>query len=112
MYDLLQLCIYLLWFDIFFSRVLFRSRVTGACPVTADLIVRVNVRTTTLCTCRRNEAALLIYMASWVFPERPSGVLPMFTTSCYFACRFLRANTDFVNSKKKRIIGIVIVQVH
>ena len=32
---------------VFFPEVLFHSRVTGACPVTTDLIVRVNVSTTT-----------------------------------------------------------------
>ena len=34
-------------FFVFFLRLSFHSRVTGACPVTADLIMRVNVRTTT-----------------------------------------------------------------
>ena len=33
-----------------FSRVFLSSRVTGACPVTTDLIMRVNVRTTTTTT--------------------------------------------------------------
>ena len=31
------------------------SRVTGACLVTTDLIMRVNVRTTTTTTCRINN---------------------------------------------------------
>ena len=35
---------------VFFPGVLYRSRVTGACPVTTDLIMRVNVRTTTTAT--------------------------------------------------------------
>ena len=30
---------------VFFPRVFFHSRVTGACPVTTDLIMRFNVRT-------------------------------------------------------------------
>ena len=32
---------------VFFRGVILSSRVTGACPVTTDLIMRVNVRTTT-----------------------------------------------------------------
>ena len=39
-------CVYHLWF-VFFPGVFLSSRVTGACPVTTDLIMRVNVRTTT-----------------------------------------------------------------
>ena len=44
-------------------RVFFHSRVTGACPVTTDLIMRVNVRTTTAsrdswyCMLERNHSA-------------------------------------------------------
>ena len=40
-YDYLGLCV-------FFPGVFLSSRVTGACPVTTDLIMRVNVRTTTI----------------------------------------------------------------
>ena len=36
---------------VFFPRVLLSSRVTGACPVTTDLIMRVNVRTTMYLYC-------------------------------------------------------------
>ena len=40
--------VYHLGLCVFFPGVLFlSSRVTGACPVTTDLIMRVNVRTTT-----------------------------------------------------------------
>ena len=42
-----DICVYHLWFVFFFSGVFLSSRVTGACPVTTDLIARVNVRTTT-----------------------------------------------------------------
>ena len=35
------------WVVCVFSGVFLSSRVTGACPVTTDLIMRVNVRTTT-----------------------------------------------------------------
>ena len=38
---------YFLGLFVFFPRVFLSSRVTGACPVTTDLIMRVNVRTTT-----------------------------------------------------------------
>ena len=41
-------CVYHLWFCLcFFPGVFVGFRVTGACPVTTDLIMRVNVRTTT-----------------------------------------------------------------
>ena len=46
-----DLCVYHLGVFVFFPRVFFSSsRVTGACPVTTDLIMRVNVRTTTTTT--------------------------------------------------------------
>ena len=40
-----DICVYHLWF-VFFPGEFPSSRVTGACPVTTDLIMRVNVRTT------------------------------------------------------------------
>ena len=43
-----DICVYHLWFVcVFFPGVFLSSSVTEACPVTTDLIVRVNVRTTT-----------------------------------------------------------------
>ena len=42
-----DICVYHLGLFVFFPRVFLSSRVTGACPVTTDLIMRVNVRTTT-----------------------------------------------------------------
>ena len=43
--------VYHLWFVcVFFSGVFLSSKVTGACLVTTDLIMRVNVRTTTATT--------------------------------------------------------------
>ena len=41
-----DICVYHLELCVFFAGV-FISRVTGACPVSTDLIMRVNVRTTT-----------------------------------------------------------------
>ena len=41
------ICVYHLRLFVFFPRVFLSSRVTGACPVTTDLIMGVNVRTTT-----------------------------------------------------------------
>ena len=42
-----DICVYHLWFCLcFFPGVFLSSRVTGACPVTTDLILRVNMRTT------------------------------------------------------------------
>ena len=40
-----DICVYHLGLFVFFSGVFLSSRVTGACPVTTDLIMRVNVRT-------------------------------------------------------------------
>ena len=42
-----DICVYHLGLFVFFPRVFLSSRVTGACPVTTDFIMRVNVRTTT-----------------------------------------------------------------
>ena len=46
-----------------FPRVFLSSRVTGACPTTADLIMRVNVRTTTATTHIRPEAIIGVHRA-------------------------------------------------
>ena len=45
-----DVCVYHLGFCVFFPGVFLSSRVTGAWPVTTDLIKRVNVRTTTTTT--------------------------------------------------------------
>ena len=46
-----DICVYHFWFlCFFFLGVFFHSRVTGTCPVTTDLIRRVNVRITTTTT--------------------------------------------------------------
>ena len=42
-----DICVYHLGLCVFFPGVFLSSRVAGACPVTTDLIMRVNVRTTT-----------------------------------------------------------------
>ena len=42
-----DMCVYHLGLFVFFPRVFLSSTVTGACPVTADLIMRGNVKTTT-----------------------------------------------------------------
>ena len=42
-----DICVYHLGLFVFFPRVFLSSRVTEACPVTTNLIMRVNVRTTT-----------------------------------------------------------------
>ena len=42
-----DICVYHLGLFVFFPGVFLGSRVTGACPVTTDLTMRVNVRTTT-----------------------------------------------------------------
>ena len=48
-----DICVYHLGLRVFFPGVFLSSRVTGACPVTTDLIMRVNVRTTTTTTTTR-----------------------------------------------------------
>ena len=45
-----DICVYHLGLFVFFPGVFLGSRVTGACPVTTDLIMRVYVRTTTTTT--------------------------------------------------------------
>ena len=45
-----DICVYHLGLCVFFPGVFLSSRVTGACPVTTDLIMRVNVRATTTTT--------------------------------------------------------------
>eukprot|EP00904_Undaria_pinnatifida_P001001 jgi/Undpi1/10901/HiC_scaffold_3.g01427.m1 len=50
-----DICVYHLGLCVFFPGVCLSSRVTGACPVTTDLIVRVNVRTTTTTTTTHQE---------------------------------------------------------
>ena len=42
-----DICVYHLGLFAFFPGVFLSSRVTGACPVTTDLIMRVNMRATT-----------------------------------------------------------------
>ena len=42
-----DICVYHLGLFVVSPAVFFSSRVTGACPVTTDLIIRFNVRTTT-----------------------------------------------------------------
>ena len=46
-----DICVYHLGLFVFFPGVFLSSEVTGACPVTTDLIMRVNVRTTTTTVC-------------------------------------------------------------
>ena len=41
-----DICVYHVGLFVFFPRVFLSSRVTEVCPVTTDLIMRVNVRTT------------------------------------------------------------------
>ena len=45
-----NICVCHLGLFVFFPRVFLSSRVTGACPVTTDFILRVNVRATTTTT--------------------------------------------------------------
>ena len=53
-----DICVYHLRLFVFFPRVFLSSRVTGACPVTTDFIMRVNVITTTTTTTCANKHVL------------------------------------------------------
>ena len=80
------LCTYRIWFGVFFPGKFFHSRVTGACPVTTDLIKRVNMRTaatpvnhfpplvTTLLQVHRSQQAHSILPVSCLQQEQGSGV--------------------------------------
>ena len=59
-----DLCVYHLGLCVFFPGGFLSSRVTGACPVTTDLIMRVNVRTTTTTMCEYGVAGGII-ISSW-----------------------------------------------
>ena len=50
-----DICVYHLGLFVFFPGVFLSSRVTGTCPVTTDLIMRVNVRTTTTTSTKKQE---------------------------------------------------------
>ena len=56
-----DICVYHLGLCVLFPGVFLSSRVTGACPVTTDLIIRVNVRKTTTFT---ERAVFVIYPAT------------------------------------------------
>ena len=67
-----DICVYHPWF-VFFPRVFLSSRVTGACPVTTDSIMRVNVRTTTTTISADRELSLEITRSlqrAWVCFQR------------------------------------------
>ena len=64
----MDICVYHLGLFVFFPGVFFSSRVTGACPVTTDLIVRVNVRTTTITT-----ATTVYLLTSGIGADSPSN---------------------------------------
>ena len=51
-----DICVYHLGLCVFFPGVFLSSRLTGACPVTTELIMRVNVRTTTTTTTTTTNA--------------------------------------------------------
>ena len=53
-----DLCVYHPGLFVFFPRVFLSFRVTGACPVTTDLIMRANVRTTTTTTTVKRKVSI------------------------------------------------------
>ena len=50
-----DICVYHLGLCVSFPGIFLSFRVTGACPVTTDLILRVNVRTTTTTTFHEDQ---------------------------------------------------------
>ena len=101
---------------VFFPGVFLSSRVTGACPVTTDLIMRVNVRTTTSTTSftrqvdtyyqvrsfRLCSKAFLCVMYVLYMSSRGCYVLLLYNTNMFFlyyrlvhcaccTCHFLRS---------------------
>ena len=63
-----DVCVYHLGLCVFSPGVFLSSRVTGACPVTTDLIMRVNVRTTTTIT--KNRFRVPGGIISQLFPTK------------------------------------------
>ena len=58
-----DICVYHLWFVCVFPGVFLSSRVTGACPVTTDLTIRVNLRTTITTTTTSGDLLLIMRRA-------------------------------------------------
>ena len=72
-----DICVYHLGLFVFFPGVFLSSRVAGACPVTTDLIMRVNVTTTT-CSTTTAVTQFTILLSSGVHVQsglRDSGTL-------------------------------------
>ena len=59
-----DICVYHLGLFAFLPGVFLSSRVTGACPVTTDLVMRVNVRTTTTTTTTTTTGGPRYYFSS------------------------------------------------
>ena len=75
-----DICVYHLGLCVFFPGVFLSSRVTGACPVTTDLIMRVNVRTTTPTT--TTTATTATTSTTTIIDHVACVVLDVFTRSC------------------------------
>ena len=71
-----DICVYHHGLCVFFPGVFLGSRVTGACPVTTDLIMRVSVRTTTTTT--KGTPGLMAYI------KDTAGIPSNFFTGIYF----------------------------
>ena len=76
---------------VFFPGVFFYSRVTGACPMTTDLIMRVNVRTTTTTT--TTAAAAVSQHYTWCITDSNEAAVPY------------RANRDKCHIRHDRRFG-------
>ena len=78
-----DICVYHLGLFVFFPRLFLSSRVTGACPVTTDLIMRVNVRTTTT-TSGMLGIPFFSLLFSRLFDVGTSSFVPLFLRSFFF----------------------------
>ena len=81
-----------------FPGVFLSSRVTGACPVTTDILMRVNVRTTTTTTGTNNTrhhllAYLNIILLVLTIPLQPSAVTN------------LSVKPDYVRYRTRNFVG-------
>ena len=72
-----DICVYHLGLFVFFPGVFPNSRVTRACPVTTDLIMRVNVRTTTTTPVARFYSSKIYEsLGCWILSSAIPGVIP------------------------------------
>ena len=68
-FNFYNICVYHREWFVFFPRIFLSSRVTGACPVTTDLIMRVNVRITTTRYTNNRQCDESFLVCKWLSSE-------------------------------------------